>query len=116
MQSRVSTAFWAELGEHKLHRLKLAEGPVPMVAHYAPSNDPHNPGFLSLEEGGLDAAASAWTAEGGSSGGGGGGGAGGRVPVGGDLYCLNTREQLAKFDRKAAAAKVRSPVVGCYCP
>lgn len=112
MQSRVATGFWSEVGELKLHHLKLGEGPVPVTAHYAASNDPHNPSFLGLEEDSV--LVGAGTAPGAQPAGAvaqpadaPGGGGSGRLAVGGQLFCLNTREQLAKFDRKAAVAKVR---------
>lgn len=127
LQSVVEVGFWSALGELKLHRLKLQEGPLPLQAHYTPSGHAEFPGFLSVEAAGLSGAAGegGWEAGPSSSGGGGGGdtpdpaaaaaeappqpqppGRAGQVAVQGELYCLNSVEQLTKFDRKAAAHQV----------
>ena len=105
MQSIVEQQFWGELGDLKLHKLKLQEGPFPITAHYTVNNRPELPGYLSVDPKSLIQARAAVSGSPGDATGPGHGAsrtALTTVEVQGDLYCLNTVEQLARFDRKAA--------------
>ena len=101
MQSKVDVTFWSALGDLKLHRLKLEEGPEPLRASWSPSNHAELPGMLTVSAASL---AGQPGAEGSSAAA--GAPLAGAFPAAGSLYVLNTMERLASFDRKAAVAEV----------
>jgi ubiquitin-like modifier-activating enzyme ATG7 len=92
-------AFWGRLGDVKLHRLQLEEGPLALDAAYVASNHPDISGPLMLKPPAAVAPPpSPAEAEGGPP-------AGPRrgCRAAGQLFCLNTLERLGAFDREAAA-------------
>ncbi|EFN52000.1 hypothetical protein CHLNCDRAFT_37099 [Chlorella variabilis] len=101
MQSKVDVTFWSALGDLKLHRLKLEEGPEPLRASWSPSNHAELPGMLTVS-------AASLAGQPGAEGSAAAAGAplAGAFPATGSLYVLNTMERLASFDRKAAVAEV----------
>lgn len=105
MQSKVDVTFWSALGDLKLHRLKLEEGPEPLRASWTPSNHAELPGFLTVSAASLPGAAQ----EAGAA------AAAGFEAVG-DLYLLNTEERMLKFDRKAAVGQVRRCTISKSLP
>ncbi|KAL4422919.1 hypothetical protein ABPG75_009116 [Micractinium tetrahymenae] len=111
LESKVEAAtFWSELGELKLHSLKLEEGPVPLRAAWAPSRHASQPGLLtvsaaSLPTGNGEGSAALALAPGGSGG----------FELAGDLYVLNTAERILTFDRKAEAQQACDRVWAAIC-
>ncbi|GAB4815334.1 hypothetical protein N2152v2_002380 [Parachlorella kessleri] len=69
LQSIVEQQFWGELGDLKLHKLKLQEGPLPITAQYTVNNRTELPGYLSVDPKSLLPAAIAAAAVPGSVGG-----------------------------------------------
>ena len=110
-QSRVDVTFWGQLGAHKLHSLKLDEGPVPLEAAWTASNHAEQPGLLTVTDTSLpprpasgsgsgEASAASAAATDAST----------LLPgrcyaASGELWVLNTAERLLQFDRKAAVQR-----------
>jgi ubiquitin-like modifier-activating enzyme ATG7 len=112
-QTAVSAGFWSGLADLKLHRLKLDEGPLsPLCARYAPNNRADLPSPLSLDGSSLNGC-NVRPNEFKGLDDGGREAKGGFLSVQGELYCLNTAEQLLSFDRRAAAQRAADAVWGC---
>lgn len=84
-------AFWAQLGETKLHNLRLNEGPVPFAPTLTASQFAGVPGFVTAAPGSLESPSTTASQS---------------LACQGQAFVYNTLEKVTQLDRKALTAQV----------
>jgi ubiquitin-like modifier-activating enzyme ATG7 len=92
----VEPAFWGELGDLKLRIMKLEKGPIPFVAAYRASNHAQIPGVLTLSPSFLQKSLPLSSQH--DPGGTGRSFVQTSCLIQGEVFCMNTIEDLQKFD------------------
>ncbi|KAL6766764.1 ATG7 [Auxenochlorella protothecoides x Auxenochlorella symbiontica] len=98
LQSAIDVAFWAQLGETKLHDLRLDEGPISFAPTLTASQFAGIPGFVTASPGSLSLPP-AMSARG--------------LACLGQAFVYNTVEKVTQSDRKALTAQVASDIWAC---
>ncbi|KFM25577.1 Ubiquitin-like modifier-activating enzyme ATG7 [Auxenochlorella protothecoides] len=96
--SAIDVAFWAQLGENKLHDLRLDEGPISFAPTLTASQFAGIPGFVTASPGSLSLPP-AMSARG--------------LACLGQAFVYNTVEKVTQSDRKALTAQAASDIWAC---